>query len=71
MRRDLQAGQRARAARHVAAELVDAGAQRISVGGGLAWAAVNGLAAAAQGLREEGGFDALAAPASLSDWLGG
>ena len=33
-------------------EIAGAGAQRISVGGGLAWAAVNGLVAAAQELRD-------------------
>jgi 2-methylisocitrate lyase-like PEP mutase family enzyme len=50
-------------------EIVDAGAQRISVGGGLAWAAVNALATAAQELRS-GGFAALAAPRQLREWLG-
>ena len=52
-------------------EAVAAGAQRISVGGGLAWAAVKGLVAAAEGLRDDGGFDALAAPAGLREWLAG
>jgi len=51
------------------AEIVDGGAQRISVGGGLAWAAVNGLATAAQELRD-GGFASLAAPRRLREWLG-
>ena len=51
-------------------EIVDAGARRISVGGGLAWAAVNALAAAAQDLRSGGGFASLAAPAQLREWLG-
>jgi 2-methylisocitrate lyase-like PEP mutase family enzyme len=50
-------------------EIVAAGAQRISVGGGLAWAAVGGLVAAAEDLRDRGGFDALAAPAGLREWL--
>ncbi len=52
-------------------EIVEAGAQRISVGGGLVWAAVNGLAAAAQELRDTGSFDALARPARLREWLDG
>lgn len=52
-------------------EIVEAGAQRISVGGGLAWAAVKGLAAAAQELRDAGSFDSLARPAGLSEWLDG
>ena len=49
--------------------IVEAGAQRISVGGGLAWAAVNGLVAAAEELRDGGSFDSLAAPARLGEWL--
>jgi 2-methylisocitrate lyase-like PEP mutase family enzyme len=49
--------------------IVEAGAQRISVGGGLAWAAVNGLVAAAQELRDSGSFASLAAPARLGEWL--
>ena len=52
-------------------EVIDAGAQRISVGGGLAWAAVNGLAAAAEELRDTGSFGALAPPAYLREWLDG
>jgi 2-methylisocitrate lyase-like PEP mutase family enzyme len=52
-------------------EIVESGAQRISVGGGLAWAAVRGLAAAAQGLRDSGSFRSLAAPAQLGAWLEG
>jgi 2-methylisocitrate lyase-like PEP mutase family enzyme len=51
------------------ADAVAAGAQRISVGGGLAWAAVKGLVAAAEELRDAGSFEALAAPAGLGDWL--
>ncbi len=50
-------------------EIVAAGAQRVSVGGGLAWASVSGLAAAAEGIRDSGGFDALSAPADLREWL--
>ena len=49
-------------------EIAGAGAQRISVGGGLAWAAVRGLLAGVEELRG-GGFDALAKPAGLDDWL--
>ncbi|CAN5674378.1 isocitrate lyase/phosphoenolpyruvate mutase family protein [soil metagenome] len=50
-------------------EIVEAGAQRISVGGGLAWAAVKGLLAAAKELRDTGSFASLAAPAHLREWL--
>ena len=50
-------------------EIVDAGAQRISVGGGFAWAAVNGLVAAAQQLRDGGSFVGLSPPPDLREWL--
>jgi 2-methylisocitrate lyase-like PEP mutase family enzyme len=49
--------------------IVEAGAQRISVGGGLAWASVNGFVAAAEDLRDSGSFASLAAPARLGEWL--
>ena len=52
-------------------EIVDAGAQRISVGGGFAWAAVNGLVAAVEELRASGSFAALSSPPDLTEWLGG
>ena len=51
-------------------EIVAAGAQRISVGGALAWAAVNGLVAAAEELRDRGSFTSLASPPRLGEWLG-
>jgi len=50
-------------------EIVAAGAQRISVGGGLAWASVNALAAAAEEMRDAGSFGSLAAPKRLRSWL--
>jgi 2-methylisocitrate lyase-like PEP mutase family enzyme len=50
-------------------EIVAAGAQRISVGGGLAWAAVSGLATAAEEIRDAGSFESLRAPRDLNDWL--
>jgi 2-methylisocitrate lyase-like PEP mutase family enzyme len=49
--------------------IVAAGAQRISVGGGLAWASVHGLVAAAKELRDSGSFTSLAAPDRLGEWL--
>lgn len=52
-------------------EIVEAGAQRISVGGGLAWASVSGLVSAARELRDSGSFESLTAPAGLDDWLEG
>jgi 2-methylisocitrate lyase-like PEP mutase family enzyme len=41
------------------AELVDAGAQRISVGGGLTWVAVDAMVRAAEAIRDAGDFSAL------------
>ena len=50
-------------------EIVAAGGQRISVGGALTWAAVGGLVAAAERIRDHGDFSALAAPPQLGEWL--
>jgi 2-methylisocitrate lyase-like PEP mutase family enzyme len=50
-------------------EVVDAGAQRVSVGGGLAWVAVKAFADAAVALRDGGDFSALAARVPLDEWL--
>jgi 2-methylisocitrate lyase-like PEP mutase family enzyme len=52
-------------------EAVDAGAQRISVGGALAWVAVGAMAAAAEELRDTGDFAALNARVRLKEWLPG
>jgi 2-methylisocitrate lyase-like PEP mutase family enzyme len=51
------------------AEIVAAGAQRVSVGGNLAWVAVRALADAATAIRESGDFSALAARVPLGEWL--
>jgi 2-methylisocitrate lyase-like PEP mutase family enzyme len=51
------------------AEAYDAGAQRVSLGGGLAWVAVRALADAAEALRDTGDFAVLAARVPLRDWL--
>jgi 2-methylisocitrate lyase-like PEP mutase family enzyme len=53
------------------AEVVAAGAQRISVGGGLAWVAAGALAAAASEIRDAGDFSSLATRLPLADWLAG
>jgi 2-methylisocitrate lyase-like PEP mutase family enzyme len=50
-------------------EIVDAGAQRVSVGGGLTWVAVDALATAAERIRDTGHFSALAANVRLREWL--
>jgi len=52
------------------AEVAGAGAQRVSVGGGLTWVAVAAFAEAATAIRERGDFSALAARPPLRDWLG-
>jgi len=51
------------------AEVADAGAQRISVGGSLAWTAVEAMAAAAERIRDDGDFSGLTAPTRVREWL--
>jgi 2-methylisocitrate lyase-like PEP mutase family enzyme len=51
------------------ADIAGAGAQRVSVGGALAWVAAKAMAEAATAIRESGDFTALAARLPLSDWL--
>jgi 2-methylisocitrate lyase-like PEP mutase family enzyme len=53
------------------AEIVDAGARRVSVGGALTWVAVSAMADAAAAIRDAGDFSALAARPPLSEWLAG
>jgi 2-methylisocitrate lyase-like PEP mutase family enzyme len=53
------------------AEIVAAGARRVSVGGALAWAAVSALADAATAIRDRGDFSLLGSGGRLRDWLGG
>jgi 2-methylisocitrate lyase-like PEP mutase family enzyme len=50
-------------------EIVDAGAQRVSVGGSLTWAAVNAMAAAAGKIRDRGDFSSLGTSPPLRDWF--
>lgn len=51
------------------AEIVDAGAQRISVGGSLTWVAVKAIADAASAIRDRGDLSALDARVPLDDWF--
>jgi len=51
-------------------EIADAGAQRVSVGGGLAWSAVNGAIEAAERIIDDGDFSALGTPGRVKEWLG-
>jgi 2-methylisocitrate lyase-like PEP mutase family enzyme len=53
-----------------AGEIFDAGAQRISVGGRLAWVAVAALAGAAEQMRNDGSFALLDVSPPIRDWLG-
>jgi 2-methylisocitrate lyase-like PEP mutase family enzyme len=50
-------------------ELADAGAQRISVGGGLTWSAVNGAIEAAERIIDDGDFSGLGTPGPVKEWL--
>jgi 2-methylisocitrate lyase-like PEP mutase family enzyme len=49
-------------------EIVDAGAQRVSVGGALTWVAARAMAEAAEKLRG-GDFSVLRGPGRIADWL--
>jgi 2-methylisocitrate lyase-like PEP mutase family enzyme len=50
-------------------ELVDAGAQRISVGGSLTWTAARAMAEAAEQIREGGDFSGLRGGGPIVEWL--
>ena len=50
-------------------DIVDAGAQRISVGGSLTWTAANALASAASQIRDRGDFSLLGPSPPLSKWF--
>jgi 2-methylisocitrate lyase-like PEP mutase family enzyme len=51
--------------------IAEAGGQRVSVGGALTWAAVGGMVAVAERMRDDGDFSGLAPPARLKEWLAG
>jgi 2-methylisocitrate lyase-like PEP mutase family enzyme len=53
------------------AEIVQAGGQRISVGGALTWTAIEAMARAAEQIRDRGDFSGLAPPARIRNWLAG
>lgn len=53
------------------AEITGAGAQRVSVGGGLTWVAIKAFADAATAIRDDGDLSSLAARVPLAEWLGG
>jgi len=51
------------------AQIVEAGAQRVSVGGSLTWVAVRALADAATAIRDSGDLSVLGARPPLDEWL--
>jgi 2-methylisocitrate lyase-like PEP mutase family enzyme len=51
------------------AEIVEAGGQRVSVGGSLTWVAVGALVEAAERIRDQGDFSMFGARLPLGDWL--
>jgi 2-methylisocitrate lyase-like PEP mutase family enzyme len=51
------------------AELAEAGARRVSVGGALTWTAVQAFASAAEAIRDRGDFSGLAAAPPLDEWF--
>ncbi len=50
-------------------QIVDAGARRISLGGSLAWVAVEAFASVANAIRDRGDFSSLAARPPLREWF--
>jgi 2-methylisocitrate lyase-like PEP mutase family enzyme len=53
------------------AEIVAAGAQRVSVGGSLAWTSIEAMAASAEAMRDQGDLSTLAGASRIREWLGG
>ena len=51
-------------------EIVEAGAQRVSVGGALTWTAVAAMVAAAERIRDDGDFSVLGSSEQFREWLG-
>ncbi len=51
------------------AELAEAGAQRVSVGGSLAWAAIEAAAGVATAMRDDGDFSGLRGGSRVAGWL--
>jgi 2-methylisocitrate lyase-like PEP mutase family enzyme len=52
------------------AEIAEAGAQRVSVGSGLTWAATNGFIEAAERIIDDGDFSGTGTPGRVMEWLG-
>jgi hypothetical protein len=71
VRGNLEARQRPRSAGHAAERDHRCGAQRVSVGGWLAFTGVEAFAAAAERIRDDGDFSALRGPRRIGEWLDG
>ncbi len=54
---------------HTVTELVEAGAQRVSVGGDLTWVAVSAMATAASSIRDAGDLSSLGTELPVERWL--
>jgi 2-methylisocitrate lyase-like PEP mutase family enzyme len=52
-------------------EIAEAGGQRVSVGGGLTWVAVNAMAEAAERIRDDGDLTVLTGAGRVPEWLAG
>jgi 2-methylisocitrate lyase-like PEP mutase family enzyme len=52
-------------------EIAGAGARRISVGGSLAWATIEAMAAVARRMRDDGDLAGLRGGGRVAEWLGG
>jgi 2-methylisocitrate lyase-like PEP mutase family enzyme len=52
-------------------DLVEAGAQRVSLGGALTWVAASAMVATATAIRDRGDFTSLAVELPLNEWFGG
>ena len=50
--------------------IVDAGGQRVSIGGALTWVAVSAMATAAERMRDDGDFSVLDVPVRIEEWIG-
>jgi 2-methylisocitrate lyase-like PEP mutase family enzyme len=50
-------------------EIVEAGGQRVSVGGALTWVAIRAMAGVAEQMRDTGDFSALVGAGPIKDWL--
>jgi 2-methylisocitrate lyase-like PEP mutase family enzyme len=50
-------------------EIFEAGARRVSVGGGLAWTAIEAMARTAEEIRDDGDLSSLAPGTRISTWL--